>query len=44
MARTAHAMVGDRENFLEQGMDSYLSKPVGVRDLNSVIARLFPLD
>ncbi len=44
VALTAHAMVGDRENFLEQGMDSYLSKPVGVRDLNSVIARLFPTD
>ncbi|WP_051307137.1 PAS domain-containing hybrid sensor histidine kinase/response regulator [Desulfomicrobium escambiense] len=41
VALTAHAMVGDRENFLEQGMDAYLSKPVGIRDLDSVITRLF---
>ena len=41
VALTAHAMLGDRENFLEQGMDAYLSKPVGIRDLGTVITRLF---
>lgn len=37
VAITAHAMKGDREKFMEQGMDAYLSKPVRKEDLLSVI-------
>jgi signal transduction histidine kinase/ActR/RegA family two-component response regulator len=37
IAITAHAMKGDREKFLEQGMDDYLSKPVRNTDLLAVL-------
>lgn len=37
VAVTAHAMKGDREKFLEAGMDDYLSKPVRREDLVAVI-------
>jgi len=37
IAVTAHAMKGDREKFIEQGMDAYLSKPVTQQDLRAVI-------
>jgi signal transduction histidine kinase/ActR/RegA family two-component response regulator len=33
IALTANAMVGDRERFLEAGMDEYISKPVSKRTL-----------
>jgi signal transduction histidine kinase/ActR/RegA family two-component response regulator len=42
VALTAHAMGGDRERFLSQGMDEYLSKPLRARDLHRVIQELFP--
>jgi len=40
IAVTANAMAGDREAYLEAGMDSYLSKPVKPEDLKNAISEL----
>ena len=42
VAMTAHAMKGDRERFLEAGMDEYVSKPIRVEDLFDAIERVLP--
>nr|WP_269203820.1 response regulator [Pseudodesulfovibrio alkaliphilus] len=44
IAITAHAMAGDREIFLEGGMDDYIAKPVERNELEAVLARLFPAE
>ena len=40
VALTAFAMSGDKESFLNAGMNGYLAKPVEVDELNSVISEL----
>jgi len=37
IALTAYAMPGDREEFIQEGFDSYISKPFTRKDLTGVI-------
>jgi signal transduction histidine kinase/DNA-binding response OmpR family regulator len=39
IAMTAHAMQGDRERCLAVGMDSYISKPINVRELIELLEK-----
>ena len=39
IATTAHAMTGDKDRMLEQGMSDYLSKPVAQAKLDEMIAK-----
>jgi PAS domain S-box-containing protein len=39
VAMTAHALRGDRDRFLSEGMDDYLSKPVVLEELDRVLER-----
>jgi CheY-like chemotaxis protein len=40
VAMTAHAMEGDRERFLECGMDEYVSKPISPEHLRELVRTL----
>ena len=42
IALTAHAMKGNREEFLRQGMDDYLSKPVHRDEIQAVLQQFCP--
>ncbi|HTJ79049.1 MAG TPA: ATP-binding protein [Rariglobus sp.] len=39
-AVTAHALVGNREQYLDAGMDHYLTKPLRLADLTALLARV----
>jgi signal transduction histidine kinase/CheY-like chemotaxis protein len=39
IAVTAHAMKGDKENFLEAGMNHYISKPIKLEELYEAVGR-----
>lgn len=39
VALTAHALRGDRESLLEQGLDDYLAKPASPEQLNAMIEK-----
>jgi CheY-like chemotaxis protein len=42
IAMTAHALSGNREEYLEAGMDDYISKPVRIEDLMNVLEKTQP--
>lgn len=41
IAQTAFAMSGDRERYLDEGFDEYISKPINVQELLSLIEKYF---
>jgi two-component system sensor histidine kinase/response regulator len=43
IAMTAHAMKGDKERFLDAGMDGYVTKPINTVDLEIELERVLHL-
>jgi CheY-like chemotaxis protein len=42
VAMTAHAMQGDRERCLAEGMSDYVTKPISFQSLADVLSRWLP--
>ena len=42
VALTANALKGDREKYINAGMDNYASKPLNLEELKSIIDKYFP--
>jgi PAS domain S-box-containing protein len=42
VAMTAHALAGDRQHYLNEGMDDYISKPIRNDELASMLVRQLP--
>jgi len=42
VALTANALAGDREKYMDEGMDNYLSKPIDLERLNILLQEYFP--
>jgi signal transduction histidine kinase/CheY-like chemotaxis protein len=42
VALTANALSGDREKYIEEGMDNYLSKPIELERLSVLLQEYFP--
>lgn len=40
IATTAYALKGDKEKFLSQGMDDYISKPVDINELGRILKKI----
>ncbi len=44
IAMTAYAMSGDRDRYLDSGMDEYITKPVSYRRMEQAIGRFFSFE